>query len=112
MVKAKIGYDSENDHLFIVDSKKHMTIEGIQISDNFLLLVDSNNKIKDAEISFAYEFFKEFDPVNFKKNILKDVKKAEFNVKEHRDLVLTEIVFVYKGKKIREKLVFLKENFS
>ena len=109
---VKLVYDATEDMLFIYGTSKYKYKESMPISDNFTVDFDANYKIKAIEISFAYEFFKEFDPVNFKKNILKDVKKAEFNVKEHRDLVLTEIVFVYKGKKIREKLVFLKENFS
>ena len=109
MVKAEIGYDSENDHLFILGEGKYKIKEGMPISENFTFLFDAACKIRQIEISFAYEFFKEFDPVNFKKNILKEVKKAEFDIKEYRDLILIEIIFIYNGKRIKEKLIFLQE---
>ena len=109
---VKLVYDATEDMLFIYGVRKYKYKESMPISDNFTVDFDANYKIKAIEISFAYEFFKEFDPVNFKKNILKEVKKVELDIKEHRDLILIEIIFIYKSKKVKEKLIFLKENFE
>jgi len=111
-MKLKINYDLENDHLFIFGKGQYSITEGMPISENFTFLFDSDNNIKQLEIGFAYEFFKKYDPDNFKRNILKEINEGTLKIKEHRDMIILELVFIHEEKEIVEKLLFLKENFE
>ena len=111
-MKLKINYDSTEDMLFMGNIKKYNCEESMPISENFTVDFDKDYNVNSLEISFAYEFFKKYDPENFKRNILKEINEGTLKIKEHRDMIILELVFIHEEKEIVEKLLFLKENFE
>lgn len=104
----KFHYDEENDILAVYNSPRKVK-ESLEVSENVVVDLDSNEKINGIEIMDANEFFGSFNP-EINKKFLSELDSAKIEYKSFRNQWIILIVLKSKGKQFSQPMPPLRKS--